>query len=157
MAKPGRVKKLDPEKRLPSCLKKILRARIDEAFSYRSSALRKVNAEAVHDMRVAVRRLLAVLSIFRSCFKKNKPQRYTTELKALLGALGAVRDEDIFIASLIRYADTAVEPDHRALEMFIGQEQDERDAHKQRLKKIIHRMEAKHFTRKFNEFLNASL
>ena len=52
---------------------KILWTRFDEMMSFESRAVTGKDAEAVHDMRVASRRLRAALEIFRDVFP---PKQY---------------------------------------------------------------------------------
>ena len=62
--------------------------------------------EYVHEMRVALRRLRAALRVFRKAVGGPPPQ-FIAELKWLAGALGQVRDADVFIAFLHEYAARA--------------------------------------------------
>ena len=151
MAQPWKVQHLDPDKRLPSCLKKILRTRVKEIFFYQASAVDGEDMEAVHDMRVAVRRMKAVLSIFQSCFKNKPLKKQTSGLNALLGALGSVRDSDIFIASLQAFRDAAAAEDRPALDLILNEEHSLRRAHRARLKKTLRTLNAKQFTKRFND------
>jgi CHAD domain-containing protein len=56
--------------------------------------------ERVHAMRVATRRLRAVLEIFAPCFPKKEHKRVLDEVKKLADALGERRDPDVQIANL---------------------------------------------------------
>jgi CHAD domain-containing protein len=56
--------------------------------------------ERVHDMRVATRRLRAVLEIFAPCFPRKEHKAVLAEVKALADALGERRDPDVQIAAL---------------------------------------------------------
>lgn len=71
--------------------------------------------EAVHQMRVALRRLRAAISIFRNVV--DDPQRavISGELKWMAGELGNARDLDVFIAKVVRPA-SAARPDDAQLE-----------------------------------------
>jgi triphosphatase len=157
MAQPRKVKGLDPTASVPACLKLVLRTRIKEVFSYQSAALKGKDVEAVHDMRVAVRRLNAALAIFTLCFDEKLLKKYRSALKALLAALGDVRDEDIFIESLIQYKATVKEAERQALDEIIAQEQHARSVYRKQLKKTLRKLNEHQFVRRFNSFLSASL
>jgi CHAD domain-containing protein len=58
------------------------------------------DVEAVHDMRVAIRRLRVALSNFAVCAPKEDRKRLREQLENLAGALGGVRDLDVMIAAL---------------------------------------------------------
>lgn len=59
--------------------------------------------EALHDMRVASRRLRAALRVFGKCFPKKDLQKVTEEVQNVTRALGAVRDIDVFLEFLENY------------------------------------------------------
>ena len=56
--------------------------------------------EAVHDMRVGIRRLRVALSNFRVCLSREDRQRLKARLEHLANALGGVRDLDVMIEAL---------------------------------------------------------
>jgi len=59
--------------------------------------------EHVHWMRVASRRLQAMLPLFAECFKKRRYRRCMKSIKTVTRALGAARDIDVQIAFLENY------------------------------------------------------
>ena len=63
--------------------------------------LRSGNPEAVHQMRVAVRRLRALLSAFRPVLDTDATQFLRTELTWLQRQLGPARDWDVFLHSTL--------------------------------------------------------
>jgi CHAD domain-containing protein len=64
----------------------------------RDGALAATQPEPVHQMRVALRRLRAILRLFRDCTGAPALLRLEAELKALAGRLGPARDWDVFLA-----------------------------------------------------------
>ena len=56
------------------------------------------NIEAVHEMRVAVRRIRAALSLFGKLFEDGMTQKIDGELKWISGVLGKVRDLDVLLS-----------------------------------------------------------
>lgn len=157
MAKPWDVKHLDPDTPLASCLTPVLRTRVKEAFSYRRSAVKPGNIEAVHDMRVAMRRLIAVLTIFRSGLHQKSLKPYQASLKTLLGALGAVRDTDIFMMMLGEAARTSTSKNAPAFELVIGMEQKRRESKRTRLKKILQRFKDRNIAADLRHALGAEV
>jgi triphosphatase len=74
--------------------------------------------EALHDMRVAVRRLRAALRVFEPAFAVRACTRLRDELRWLGGQLGTVRDVDVQIGHLKAFG-TSAPPAHRGgLEPF---------------------------------------
>lgn len=66
----------------------------------REGALAGKEPEPVHQMRVALRRLRAILRLFRDCTGAPALLRLEAELKALAGRLGPARDWDVFLAGI---------------------------------------------------------
>lgn len=58
------------------------------------------DAEAVHDMRVATRRLRVALSNFATCFAPENRREMRRQLGHLAAVLGAVRDLDVILEEL---------------------------------------------------------
>ncbi|MGA7731165.1 MAG: CHAD domain-containing protein [Chloroflexia bacterium] len=69
--------------------------------------------EAVHDMRVATRRMRAVMRVFGSHLKSKKANDVRSGLRAVAGALGAVRDLDVLIGNVDAFRET-LSPDRQA-------------------------------------------
>jgi CHAD domain-containing protein len=71
-----------------------LRTQVD-ALHTADTALRLDETEAVHDMRVSVRRLRSCLRVFRDCFDRTGIRTVTAELKWLSDLLGNARDAEV--------------------------------------------------------------
>ena len=112
MAKAGeiRVAPGEPYRRAGG---RIVRARADELFAAAENVLDTRDIERVHDMRVASRRLRAVLEIFAPCFPAAEFKSVLRDVKQLADALGARRDPDVHIDALAAFA-RAVVPAQRA-------------------------------------------
>lgn len=75
--------------------------------------------EALHDMRVATRRLRAALEVFAPCFPAKRHRKALKKVKALADALGERRDRDVAIEFLSGFAAEAPETDQEAIEALI--------------------------------------
>ena len=53
------------------------------------------DADAVHDLRVAIRRFVQALMVWKSCFPTRERRKIRRDLKELMGFAGKVRDRDI--------------------------------------------------------------
>jgi CHAD domain-containing protein len=69
-------------------------------LAQREGALAATRPEPVHQMRVSLRRLRAILRLFRDCTGAPALLRLEAELKALAGRLGPARDWDVFLAGI---------------------------------------------------------
>jgi CHAD domain-containing protein len=104
MAKARKVPGLEAETRFADAAAASVEVRAAEVFEHLDGVLDTGDIERVHDMRVATRRLRAVLEVFAHCFPKKEYKRVLREVKDLADALGARRDPDVAIASLERIA-----------------------------------------------------
>jgi len=78
----------------------VLRVRFDEIVNLRGAVLDSDDIEAVHDMRVATRRLRSALRDFARVLRKSPLKSVNRNLKKLADSLGAARDLDVAIVAL---------------------------------------------------------
>src|SRR5919112_2754991 len=86
---------------------RIVRVRAGELFGHADGVLDTGDIERVHDMRVASRRLRAVLEIFAPCFPPAELKGVLGDVKQLADALGERRDPDVHIATMQAFAEAA--------------------------------------------------
>jgi len=79
---------------------RIVRVRANELFEAEENVLDTNDIERVHDMRVASRRLRAVLEIFEPCFPSGDYKTVLRDVKKLADALGERRDPDVHIEDM---------------------------------------------------------
>jgi CHAD domain-containing protein len=114
----------------------ILRARFEEMSALRETALDLSDIEGVHDMRVAMRRLRNALRDLRPIMRKKPFRKFNKELKKLYDVVGAVRDEDVAIASLEKMrAETDSEIVRQGINNVLADHQKTRDAAREKLVK----------------------
>ncbi len=65
-------------------------------------AAKPANSEAVHDLRVSIRRLAHCLRLFRGFFPRGKARAILRELKELMRQAAVVRNRDVGIELLKR-------------------------------------------------------
>jgi CHAD domain-containing protein len=100
MAKPRDIGGLDGDITFAEAAARAVEVRSKELFSFAGGVLDTSDPERVHDMRVASRRLRAVLEIFAVCFPKAEHKALLREVKGLADALGERRDPDVQIEAL---------------------------------------------------------
>jgi CHAD domain-containing protein len=81
--------------------------RSEELFAHAEGVLDIEDIERVHAMRVATRRLRAVLEFYAPCFPKAPFKSVLGDVKALADALGDRRDPDVQLAALDAFAAAA--------------------------------------------------
>ncbi len=89
----------DRQPATPDVLTEYLRAQRD-AIRDTEAGVREGDADAVHDMRVATRRLRSTLRTFRPLLDQARTEPLRAELQWLAGLLGAVRDAEVMAARL---------------------------------------------------------
>lgn len=77
--------------------------------------------EAVHQMRVAIRRMRAAERLFASYFRKRSLRPYMGTLKQLGRRLGAVRDLDVGILNLIHFRSHLSKSDRKAVKGMVDE------------------------------------
>ena len=100
MAKARRIPGLEPQTRFGDAAASAVEVRAVEVFLHADGVLDTSNIERVHDMRVATRRLRAVMEVFAACFPVKEHARLLKEVKRLADALGERRDPDVAIEEL---------------------------------------------------------
>jgi CHAD domain-containing protein len=85
---------------------RVVRVRARELFDHAEGVLDTRDIERVHDMRVASRRLRAVLEIFAPCFPSSEFKGVLRDVKQLADALGERRDPDVHIDALRAFGRT---------------------------------------------------
>ncbi|MDD1770129.1 MAG: CHAD domain-containing protein [Methanomassiliicoccales archaeon] len=71
------------------------------------------DAECVHRMRVASRRMRAALAVFEGCFPRKRLKRWSERMKTVTKALGAARDADVqimFLEGMLKDSGIEVRP-----------------------------------------------
>lgn len=89
----------------------VLLLRFDEVMSFRGAILVPWNVNAVHDMRVALRRLRSALRDFVQVIDEKPLKRVKGDLKKVADALGAIRDLDVAVIALDEFASQSSDND----------------------------------------------
>ncbi len=87
------------------------------------------DVEAVHDMRVGLRRLRVAIKNFAACFSEEDRQQWRNRMEHLADALGSVRDLDVMVAALMsQQASRPAQPaeEQAAFTAFLGRLQTRR-------------------------------
>jgi CHAD domain-containing protein len=103
----GRELDAHPDEPFAQAAARIVRVRADELHEESAGVLDTDDIERVHDMRVATRRLRAVLEIFAPCFDKRELKAALRDVKALADALGERRDPDVQLAAMDAFVAAA--------------------------------------------------
>ena len=99
--------------------------RAEEVFEHAAGVLDMSDIERVHDMRVATRRLRAVMEIFEAAFPKKQHREALKDVKALADALGERRDRDVAIDAMAKIGRALTATDRRGIDHLIDELRDE--------------------------------
>jgi CHAD domain-containing protein len=141
MAKPRDIPSLRPDEPFIAAAAKVVAVRAQELADHSENVLDTTDIERVHDMRVATRRLRAVLEIFAPCFPKRAHADVLRDVKALADALGERRDPDVHIAALDGFAASAAPSSGRGVRLLTARFRDEQAAANAQLAKALERAE----------------
>jgi CHAD domain-containing protein len=128
MARAQPIPTLDCEDSFATAAAKVVSTRATEVFELRAGVLDLDDIEPLHDMRVATRRLRAVLEIFAACFPRRAQRTVLRDVKRLADALGARRDPDVQIAALVGHVEQAPAADRRGVEVLLDRLRGEQGA-----------------------------
>jgi CHAD domain-containing protein len=128
MAKAREVPGLEGSDPFRVAAAKVVSIRGAEVFEQSVNVLDTSDIERVHDMRVATRRLRAVLEIFAPCFERSLHRSVLHDVKALADALGERRDPDVHIEALESFAAAVSEADRPGVESLVGRLREEQAA-----------------------------
>jgi CHAD domain-containing protein len=98
---------LDPGEPLRSAARRVVAARADDLAGIAPGAVGATDPEALHDVRVAVRRLTSALDVFADGLEEEPRRRARRMLRSDAEPLGRARDLDVQIALVRRFLKTA--------------------------------------------------
>jgi CHAD domain-containing protein len=111
--------------------------------------------EALHDMRVASRRLRAAMSVFAAAFPPQPFRHVERQVSGVTDALGVVRDADVLIEFVTHARETAPDADRVGIEAFLEHLKEQRDRDRVALVKALDKLEKGSFRTDFHALLAA--
>jgi CHAD domain-containing protein len=133
---------------------KISRTMFQQAMSYEEGTMKGEDIEALHDMRVSIRRLRAVLKIFEGCFEGRRLRKQEKILQTLTKSLGAVREHDVFIAQLQEFRKGLSDSEGRVIDLLIAREATLQHYARKALLKEFRSLRRRNYRSAFEDFLS---
>jgi CHAD domain-containing protein len=134
--------------------RKILRYQFAQMLLNEEGTRLGEDIEALHDMRVATRRMRAALDIYGEAFTSKTTKTLLKGLRATGRRLGKVRDQDVFIDNARQYLLTLPE-DHRAdLNPLISSWEETRQEYRQNMLAHLDSKTYRVFANDFLTFVN---
>jgi CHAD domain-containing protein len=125
MAKAREIEHLAEAQSFREAARTAVAVRAEEVFEHAAGVLDTSDIERVHDMRVATRRLRAVMEIFETAFPKKQHRAVLKDVKALADALGERRDRDVAIDAMTKIGLALTATDRRGIDHLVGELRDE--------------------------------
>jgi CHAD domain-containing protein len=141
MAKAREIERLGQAASFREAAAMAVEVRAEEVFEHSEGVLDTDDIERVHAMRVATRRLRAVMEIFAPAFPRKEHRRVLREVKSLADALGERRDRDVAIEALTRIGDALTEEDRSGIGHLVAELRDEQRAANQGLAHALERIQ----------------
>jgi CHAD domain-containing protein len=109
--------------------------------------------EAVHDMRVWSRRLVAAMRVFRACFPDEGYRRLFQEARRVTQRLGGVRDLDVLIDHYERLREKAKPHELQGIAYLHALKRQERDQARKPMIQALSQLERSRFARRMRKYL----
>ncbi|MGD0247668.1 MAG: CHAD domain-containing protein [Candidatus Limnocylindrales bacterium] len=108
------------EDSMPEAARKVLSFHFSKMQRREAGTRNGVDAEQLHDMRVATRRMRAAWRVFDGAFKASKTKKLRRRVETLADRLGEVRDLDVLIEGLEAYRLALDEEQRPGLEPLLS-------------------------------------
>lgn len=118
---------LQPDDLMSEAGRKVLRFHFERMLLHEPGTRAGEDIEALHDMRVATRRMRAAFRVFGAAYRPKLRRRLLRELRGTGSVLGAVRDLDVFMENTRRYLQTLPEERRGELDLLFGVLQQRRE------------------------------
>lgn len=109
--------------------------------------------EALHDMRVATRRLRSAFRVFRDYYRRKTIRPFIRNLRATRRALGPVRDLDVFVEKIDQYQAGLPEDERGGMEPLLESWKEQREEKRVDMMRYLNSTRFAHFITDFADFL----
>ena len=144
---------ITPEDLISEAAHKIIHYHFNAMLRNEAGSYSGTDVEAVHDMRVAIRRMRSAFEVLNDVFKPKVINRYAKELRKLAKVLGRVRDTDVFIEKTLTYLESIPEDTRSRLDPLLEKWSGKHDVNHQHLTSYLDSERYKIFKLKIDRFL----
>lgn len=115
-----------------------------EVWKAMPSGKELADPEAIHDVRVASRRLRAAMDVAGDAFPRRWYRRLHAEATRITGEFGGLRDADVMLETLRAERESAPEAEHAGLDDLIAQQERLRKDALAEVRRYVARLEKRH-------------
>jgi CHAD domain-containing protein len=149
LEKPG----LEPDDPMSEAGRKTFRFHFRRMLYHEPGTRLGEDIEALHDMRVATRRMRAAFYVFGEHFRPKRIAPYLKGLKRTGRALGRVRDLDVFRETVEDYLETLPESERGSLDSLRAALEERREIARQEMIAYLDDEKYHRFVERFGEFV----
>jgi CHAD domain-containing protein len=144
---------IEPDDPMSEAGRKIFRFHYQRMVDHEPGTRLGTHVEALHDMRVATRRMRAAFRIFGPYYKHKAVAAYRKGLQRTGRTLGPVRDLDVFHAKIESYLSTLPESQQHDLDGFLAVLDAHRGSARERMNAYLDTDTYRRFKDRFGQFV----
>lgn len=144
---------MTPADSMAAAGRKVLRVHFNQLTKNEAAVRAARDVDAVHDTRVATRRLRAALKVFGEAYRRKRTAPIRKGLQRTAKALGPSRDLDVLLLKTQAYLDTLPEEEREGLSPLIERWEASRTRARKNALKYLERRKHHRFLRRFERFL----
>lgn len=145
--------RLNPNDTLTEAGRKVMHQQFVSVLQFEEGTRLGEDIEALHDMRVATRRLRAAFEVFEQAFEGKALKKHLRGLRTTGRALGQVRDLDVFLEKAQKYLDTLPQEESHGIDALLGEWQAQREEARITMLSYLNSIEYQKFKESFNKFV----
>ncbi|HIH93215.1 TPA: CHAD domain-containing protein [Methanosarcina acetivorans] len=144
---------VSPEDSMAFVAHRIFAYQFSQMLAHEKGTRKGEDIEELHDMRVAVRRTRAAATVFNKYLESEKLEPHLKGLKRTLGALGGVRDLDVFREKAETYLETLPTGHEHDLDLLFVTLTEEREKARENMLEYLDSEKYSRIKKDFSEFL----
>ncbi|MDD4250358.1 MAG: CHAD domain-containing protein, partial [Methanosarcina sp.] len=145
---------VSPEDSMAFVAHRIFTYQFSQMLAHEKGTRKGEDIEELHDMRVAVRRMRASTLVFDEYLESEKLEPHLKGLRRTLGALGRVRDLDVFREKAETYLKTLPSGREHDLDPLLITLAEEREKARKNMLDYLDSEKYSHFKKDFSDFLD---
>lgn len=150
------IQPLKPDDSMAEAGRKALLPEFVRMLKHEAGSRTGEDIEDVHDMRVSIRRIRSTLRLLGDYYKPKAIDPYSSQLRRVARALGAVRDLDVMIENLTVFNKSLPEERRAALQPVFAKLNEERDTARRDLNRLLDKGSYRRFLADFGTFLTTA-